>query len=116
MRSVLPPECACQQRLHRRFLAHPDFLRCAIKPLHHAMPVAHDQTRKFRLPDHQAASEPWPSMLACRHVNKGGTCLGPDLEAEHAGSVRRVCFRRRDLAGGILEFRIHDDANQQVGV
>ena len=45
-------------------------------------------------------------MLAWLHVNKGGTCLGPDLEIERAGNLRRVCIRRRGLAGGILEFRI----------
>ena len=36
------------------------------------------------------------------HINKGGTCRGPCLEAECASGVRRVRFRRRDFAGGIL--------------
>ena len=94
----------------------PGFLRCAIKPLHGAMPVSHGQARNFRLPDDHAASGVPPSVLVCRHVNEGGTCLGPDLETEHAGGVRRVCFRGRNPAGGILEFRIHDDANQQAGI
>lgn len=38
-------------------------------------------------------------------VNKGGTCRGPYLEAQRTGSMRRICFRRRDFAGCILSSR-----------
>ena len=41
-------------------------------------------------------------MLACNHINKGGTDRGPCLETECASGVRRVRFRRRDFAGCIL--------------
>jgi len=36
------------------------------------------------------------------YLNKGGTNRGPFLETECARRVRRVRFRRRDFAGGIL--------------
>src|SRR5690242_509101 len=45
-----------------------------------------------------------------QHVNKGGTCRGPCLEAECTGGMRCFCFPWRDLAGGILVQEVNDDA------
>ena len=67
-----------------------------------AIPPAHAVLVKFRLRHLQLPSGRWRCVLAFQHVNKGGTCLGPDLEAECRRRLRGVRIRRRGFAGGIL--------------
>lgn len=66
------------------------------------MPLVHDGLKDFSASITSRASTALRSVLAMRRVNKGGIGLGPDLATRNAGRVRRVRFRRRNLAGGIL--------------
>ena len=67
-----------------------------------AIPATHDWPCKFRATGAQPASGRARFLLAWVYINKGGSCRGPCLETECARCMRRVRFRRRDLAGGIL--------------
>jgi hypothetical protein len=75
------------------------------QPLAAAIPATHDMSCKFSVIGTQPTSGRARFLLDFRHFNKGGTCRGPYLETECARCVRRVRFRRRDLAGGILSSR-----------
>ena len=71
-----------------------------------AIPAAHDAEGKFCL--RRTATRFGGMMFFARlsaTSTREGTCRGPNLETECAGCVRRVRFRRRGLAGGILSSR-----------
>ncbi len=92
--NLAPPDTPGRQP----FVAHDQALAADI-------PTAHDPSCKFHLIGLQAASAGGCFLLISLHLNKGGTCRGPYLETECARCMRRVRFRRRGLAGGILSSR-----------
>ena len=88
------PHCVAQ----RSIVAHDQALAAAI-------PAAHDDVMQISRDRRATRFEASAFSASLRSHQQGRHCRGPCLATECARCMRRVRFRRRDLAGGILSSR-----------